>query len=86
MRKNLRRPVISIECKDNHKFSDKKRLISWGKKHIHGEDGGYMIQRGNKDSYLADPDSQQQSPGGLTVSLPMTKDLRKRDPKDRGLM
>lgn len=45
-----------------------------------------MIQRGNKDSYLADPDSQQQSPGGLTVSLPMTKDLRKRDPKDRGLM
>lgn len=71
-----------MKCKDINKFSDKKRE----KKHIHGEDGGYMIQRGNKDSYLADPDSQQQSPGGLTVSLPMTKDLRKRDPKDRGLM
>ncbi len=44
--------------------------------HVHGEDGGHSIQRSDEDSDLTYPDCQQQTPGGLTVSLPMTKDLR----------
>lgn len=61
-----------------------KRLTSCKRKCIHGEDGGHSIQRGNKNSYFTDPNSQQQSPGGLTVCLPMTEDLRTTDPKDGG--
>lgn len=54
--------------------------------HVHGEDGGHGIQRSDEDSYLTDPNCQQQSPGGLAISLPMTKDLRKTEIKTEGLI
>lgn len=45
-------------------------------KDIHGEDGGHIIDRSNEYPYLTDPYCQQQSPGGLTIRLPTTEDLR----------
>lgn len=53
--------------------------------HIHGEDGGHSVDRSNEDSYLTDPYRQQQRPGGLTISLSMTKDLRQSDTQREGL-
>lgn len=55
-------------------------------KHIHGEDWGHIIQRGNKDSDLTDTSCQQQTPRRLTVSLPMTKHLRKTHAEEEGLI
>lgn len=49
-------------------------LCAW--KHRHGEDGGHCIEGSDEDSNLADGHRQQQSPGGLTVRLAMTKDLK----------
>lgn len=44
--------------------------------HIHGEDGSHGINRSNEDSNLTDSNGEQQPPGGLTVGLPLTEDLR----------
>lgn len=49
-------------------------LRAW--KHRHGEDRGHCIDGGDEDSNLADGHRQQQSPGGLTVRLAMTEDLK----------
>lgn len=49
-------------------------LCAW--KHGHGEDGGHCIEGSDEDSNLADGHRQQQSPGGLTVRLAMTEDLK----------
>lgn len=50
-------------------------LFFGARKHKHGEDGGHRIDRSDEDSYLADPDSQQERPRGLAVRLSMTEDL-----------
>ena len=49
----------------------------WG--YSHGEDGGDSVQRSDEDTDLTDPTSQQQGPGGLSISLAMTKHLGDRD-------
>lgn len=61
-------------------------LVSAGLNCVHGEDGGHGIEGGDEDSYLTDPYCQQQSPGGLTIGLPMTKDLRKTEGPDSVLI
>lgn len=48
--------------------------------HIHGEDGSHGIHRSNEDSNLTDSNCEQQPPGGLTVGLPLTEDLRQPEP------
>lgn len=53
--------------------------------HIHGEDGGHSIDRSDEDSYLTDPYCQQQRPGGLTIRLPVTEDLRQSQTEREGL-
>lgn len=50
--------------------------------HIHGEDGGHGINRSYKDSNLTDSNGEQQPPGGLTVGLPLTEDLRQSEPDE----
>lgn len=50
--------------------------------HIHGEDGGHGINRSYKDSNLTDSNCEQQPPGGLTVGLPLTEDLRQAEPDE----
>lgn len=41
----------------------------------HGEDGSDQVQGGDEDPQLCYQSRQQQSPGGLTVSFPMSKHL-----------
>lgn len=83
MRKNL------SNHRDREGHHRKKRLLEFYAilylslvNHIHGEDGGHGIDRSNKDSNLTDSNCEQQPPGGLTVGLPLTKDLRQ--PENEG--
>lgn len=46
--------------------------------HIHGEYGSHSVHRSDEDADLADRHREQQPPGGLTVGLPLAKDLRQR--------
>lgn len=45
-------------------------------KHWHGQDGSDWVQRGDEDADLTNGGGQQQSPGGFSVSFPVTKHLR----------
>lgn len=43
--------------------------------HLHGEDRSHQVQRGDENPQLSYEGGQQQSPGGLTVGLPVAKYL-----------
>lgn len=82
MRKNLKKHTgepdgkKQIDSSKGYLFVCVFLLRGW--KHGHGEDGGHCVQGGDEDSNLADGRRQQQSPGGLTVGLAMSKDLKPR--------
>lgn len=43
--------------------------------HLHSEDWSHHVQRGDENPQLSYQGGQQQSPGGLAVSLPVAKHL-----------
>lgn len=50
--------------------------------HAHGQDGSHGIDGSDEDADLTDHNCEQQPPGGLTVGLPLTEDLRQPDAEE----
>lgn len=57
-------------------YGKKVNQYARANRYWHGENWSHGIQGGDEDADLTDPSSQQQSPGGFSVSFPMTKHLR----------